>query len=136
MSLHLQMRWPLLILVILGAAATGAAVQQGHPLTGTWTGSWGPDATQRKHLTFVLSWDGDKVSGTINPGPDAIDLESVGVNLNNWTVRFEGETKDASGKAVRVSAEGRIVDLGSIHRTISGTWREGEVTGDFKITRN
>jgi hypothetical protein len=119
----------------LVVAATALA-QQGHPLTGTWIGDWGPTATQRTHLTFVLAWDGDKVSGTINPGPDAINLPSVGVDVTNWTVRIEADTKDKSGAAVHISAEGRIENLGSPHRTIAGTWRQGTANGDFKITRD
>ena len=44
--------------------------QEGHPLTGTWAGDWGPTITQRTHLTLVMNWDGKNISGTINPGPD------------------------------------------------------------------
>jgi len=116
--------------------AAAAPAQQGHPLTGTWIGDWGPNATQRTHLTFVLTWDGDKVSGTINPGPDAIALGNVAVNVTNWTIRFEADTKDKSGSPVHISAEGRVENLGSAHRTIAGSWRQGTTTGDFKITRD
>jgi hypothetical protein len=122
----------LVALLVCSIALSAAPVQQGHPLSGTWAGNWGPNATQRTHLTFVLNWDGNKVSGTINPGPDAIELTSVNVDVTNWTVRFEGQT----ASKVRVTAEGRIEDLGSIHRTISGTWRQGDATGDFKIRRD
>ena len=51
--------------------------QEGHPLTGTWGGDWGPNATTRNHLTFVLNWDGKSVTGSINPGPDSVTLSSV-----------------------------------------------------------
>lgn len=128
-------------LVLIGFAACltlamTALAQQGHPLTGTWAGDWGPNATQRSHLTFVLGWDGDKVSGTINPGPDAISLGNVAVDVTNWTIRIEADTKDKAGAQVHISAEGRIDNLGSPHRTIAGTWRQGTTTGDFKITRD
>src|SRR5437867_2606358 len=117
-------------------SAVTLLAQQGHPLTGTWIGDWGPNATQRTHLTFVLAWDGDKVSGTINPGPDAINLANVGVDVSTWTIKFEADTKDKSGSPVHISAEGRVENLGSSHRTISGTWRQGTTNGDFKITRD
>ena len=42
------------------------------PLTGTWTGDWGPATTQRNQVTFVMNWDGKNISGIINPGPDVI----------------------------------------------------------------
>jgi hypothetical protein len=112
------------------------AAQEGHPLTGTWAGDWGATATQRNHLTFVMEWDGQKVTGVINPGPDAIALGSVYVDYSSWTVRFEADAKDSSGKPVRIAAEGRLEDIGSSHRKITGTWQQGNAKGDFRITRD
>jgi hypothetical protein len=114
---------------------TGIA-QQGHPLTGTWSGDWGPTATQRNQITLVMNWDGKNVTGLINPGPDAIPITSVFVDVSTWTVRIEADSKDSSGKPVHISAEGKLEDLGSYHRTISGTWQQGAVKGAFKITRD
>ncbi len=74
---------------------TPVTAQEGHPLTGTWGGDWGPNATTRNHLTFVLNWDGKNVTGSINPGPDSITLASVYLDVANWTVRFEADAKDA-----------------------------------------
>jgi hypothetical protein len=110
--------------------------QEGHPLTGTWTGDWGTTSAPRTHLTLVMNWDGDdKIAGVINPGPDAIPIQNIVINFTNWTVRIEAEAKDAAGKAVRVQAEGKIDDLGSPRRNLAGTWRQGTVMGDFKVTR-
>jgi hypothetical protein len=113
-----------------------ARAQEGHPLTGTWAGDWGPTGTQRTHLTFVMNWDGQKVTGIINPGPDAIPLSTIFVDYSNWNVRIEADAKDSSGKPIRISAEGRLEDIGSHHRKITGTWMQGTTKGDFKITRD
>lgn len=110
--------------------------QQGHPLTGTWSGDWGSSPTQRNQVTFVMNWDGKKVTGIINPGPDAIPIASVFVDVTNWTVRIEADTKDQSGKPVHIAAEGRLEDIGSYHRTIRGAWHQGTVNGDFGLTRD
>jgi hypothetical protein len=120
---------------LAGVAAAFAFAQQGHPLTGTWSGDWGPTATQRTPVTFVLNWDGKQVTGIINPGPDSIPIASVFVDVTTWTVRIEADTKDASGP-VHISAEGKLDDIGSYHRTLAGTWRQGNIRGDFKITRD
>ena len=110
--------------------------QEGHPLTGTWTGDWGSTNAPRTHLTLVMNWEGDeKIGGVINPGPDAIPIQNIVINFTNWTVRIDAEAKDAAGKAVRVQADGKIEDLGSPRRRLSGTWRQGTVMGDFKVTR-
>src|SRR3989449_10775336 len=74
------------------AVPSFALVQEGHPLTGTWSGDWGPAATQRNHLTIVMNWDGKNVTGMINPGPDAIPLGSVFLDVTNWTIRIEADT--------------------------------------------
>jgi hypothetical protein len=51
-------------------------------------------------------------------------------------VRFEADGKDASGKAVHISADGRLADIGTYHRTLTGSWTQGAVKGDFKLTRD
>jgi hypothetical protein len=121
-----------LALLFGGLAAALAFAQQGHPLTGTWTGDWGVTPTQRTTITFVLNWDGKNVTGQINPGPDSIPITSVYVNPADWTVRIEAETKDKQ----HISAEGHLADIGSYHRTLAGAWTQGSAKGDFKIVRD
>jgi hypothetical protein len=117
-------------LALLALAVTLYA-QQGYPLSGTWTGDWGT-STKRTPITFVMNWDGKKVSGQINPGPDSIPLSNVYLDVTNWTVRIEADTKDHA----HISAEGRLDDLGAYHRTLKGTWNQGDLTGDFRLTRD
>ena len=125
----------ILVLACMGVILPALA-QEGHPLTGTWSGDWGPTANQRNHITFVMSWDGKNVTGTINPGPDAIPIGSVFVDVTNWNVRIEADGKDQAGKPVHIAAEGRLDDIGSYHRRLTGTWLQGTTKGDFKLTRD
>ena len=122
--------------LLLLAIALPAVPQEGHPLTGTWTGDAGSDSTNRRHLTLVLNWDGKAITGLLNPGPDSAPLRSITLDPASWTVRFEAQTKDANGQASTLAAEGKIENLGSIHRTIKGTWKQGTATGDFRLTRD
>ena len=125
-----------LALFLCVAIAASAFAQEGHPLTGTWTGDWGAGPAQRNHITLVIGWDGnDKISGVINPGPDSTPMQSIAVDYTKWTVRIEAEAKDAAGRPVRIEAEGRFEDLGSPHRKLIGKWTQGAVTGEFKVTR-
>lgn len=112
------------------AAAGSVFAQEGHPLTGTWSGDWGPTLTDREHITLVMRWDGREVSGLINPGPDSVDLDAVRLDVADWTLRLS-----ASGPDGAISAEGRLEDLESPHRTLRGTWRVGDTEGDFLLTR-
>jgi hypothetical protein len=110
--------------------------QEGHPLTGTWSGDWGASAAQRNHLTFVMKWEGGKVTGVVNPGANSFPIGSVILDVTKWTVRIEADTKDASGSPVHITAEGQLEDIESYHRTITGSWRQGATMGDFKLTRD
>lgn len=109
--------------------------QQGHPLTGTWSGDWGVTSAQRTQVTMVMNWDGKDVKCTMDPGPDST-VCNVTLDVINWTVRIEADPKDKSGKAAHVVADGKIDDLGSYHRTISGTWKQGPTNATFKLTRD
>ena len=125
--------WKRVLFVCL-VAAMSAFAQEGHPLSGTWTGNWGQGTGSRNHITLVMNWDGDKVTGVMNPGPDSARL-NVLVDYANWTVHLDAESKDTAGKAVRIEAEGKIEDMGSPRRRLVGSWRQDGVAGDFKVTR-
>jgi hypothetical protein len=125
-----------LLVLVIGLSGLGVSAQEGHPLTGTWAGDWGAaDATRRTHLTVVMNWDGKTITGLINPGPAAIPLSSVRVNWATWTVRIDASAKDASGAPLSIVAEGRLEDVGSARRHMVGTWTQGDMVGQFRLTR-
>ncbi|HET9219625.1 MAG TPA: hypothetical protein VFR18_21755 [Terriglobia bacterium] len=125
--------WKRLAFVWLTVAASAFA-QEGHPLSGTWTGDWGPARASRNHITLVMNWDGTNVVGVVNPGPNSVPIK-VFVDYSNWTVRIDGEVKDDAGKPVRFEADGKLEQMGSPRRRLVGTWRQGELNGDFRVTR-
>jgi hypothetical protein len=120
-------------LVMLAIAAPLLA-QEGHPLVGTWRGTWGPDATQRNDLTFVMEYDGQAVTGIINPGFESMTLKKVTLDPATWSVRFETDAKDASGNVVPVVVDAKFENITNVHRSLVGTWTQGTTRGDFKIT--
>ena len=117
------------LLACLAVAATALA-QYGHPLKGSWSGDWGVTKENRTRVLVELNWDGKAITGAINPGPDAVTMTKATLDPTNWTVRFEADGKD------RYVIEGKLQNLGSYNRVITGTWHEGTLKGDFKITRN
>lgn len=124
----------LALVACLGLAATALA-QFGHPIKGQWSGDWGPNAATRNRVLVDLDWNGKAATGVIHPSgnPTAITLtkitaEPVAPTYDAWTVRMEGP----GGLII----DGKIINLGSYYRTMSGTWTQGGVKGDFKLTRN
>ena len=123
------------LLLLLLCAATATA-QYGHPLTGSWSGDWGSTKETRNRLLLELDWDGKSVTGTINPGPNAVPLQKASLDPTNWTLRFEAEGKEPSGRSIRYVVEGKLENLGAYNRVLSGTWTQGGVKGDFRLVRN
>jgi len=111
------------------------AAQEGHPLVGTWQGTWGPNAKDRIGVTIVMFWDGKEVTGMLNPGLDSSKLQKAALDPSNWTVHFESDAKLA-GSMVHVVADGKIENLTNTRRSITGAWTQGAVKGDFRITRD
>jgi hypothetical protein len=121
----------LLTMLAAPSAAQGALNEgQGHPLKGTWIGDWGPTKQKRTPVLMVMDWDGKAISASLNPGPAAVTFTKAELNPADWSVRLES---NAGGVSYVVT--GKIENLGSARRTISGTWMQGKDKGDFKLTR-
>ena len=116
-----------LILTGCVLAAQSAFAQFGHPLKGSWSGDWGPDKDQRTRVLLQMQWDGKAITGAINPGPNARPLTKASVDPETWQVHLEARD---------IVIDGKLDNLGSAHRVLSGTWTEAGRKGDFKLTRN
>ena len=111
--------------------------QEGHPLSGTWSGDWGTaSGGERTRMTVVMNWDGKKVTGILNPGPNSVELTDIQLDPVDWTVRIQIPPNSYGRGGSEVTAIGKLEDLGSVHRTITGTWREASDSGDFRLERD
>jgi hypothetical protein len=118
------------------AVALPASAQFGHPLKGSWSGDWGRSKENRTHVVLELNWDGKAITGTINPGPNGVQMQKASLNADTWAVHLEADGKDASGKTVHYAIDGKLENIGAYQRVISGTWMQGATKGDFKVIRN
>jgi hypothetical protein len=115
-----------------------AFAQFGHPMKGQWSGQWGP-ANSPSRLLLDLHWDGKDITGTINPGPEAATIKSVTFDYTDptaWVVKMTAEGKDSTGKAVQISVDGKLENLGAYTKLFHGTWTQSGKKGDFTVTRN
>ena len=110
------------------AAATPDA--SADPLTGTWKGDWGPSASDRNQVTVELKWDGTALTGTVNPGANAVPLTKGSFNKDTGTVTMEADAKGHDGKPVHYTIEGEVEGT-----TMSGSWNHDAKKGDFKIMK-
>lgn len=113
------------------AVAAAAVAQEGFPLDGTWRGEWGSTGESRNRVVIVMSWDGERINGMINPGPRSIPFRHAELEPSTWTVRIEAVGPDDN----EIVISGKLEDIGSYNRYIVGTWTQGGVEHDFRITR-
>ncbi len=119
----------------LVALAGGAAVaQEGHPLKGSWIGTWSGNKVHGNDVLLVLNWDGKAITGIINPGTDDMAIKAATLDADKWTVHLEADAKDKAG-AVTYVIDGKIENLAMHNRFISGTWKSQRGSGAFRIQR-
>jgi hypothetical protein len=103
------------------------------PLSGTWTGDWGPSRTDRNDVTLALKWDGKALTGNVTGGTDVtspLAIEKGTFDPKTGAVHMEVDTKDRRGQTVRFVIDGKL-DKG----TMAGTWNHDYRKGDFKLTK-
>jgi hypothetical protein len=111
------------------------AAQEGHPLKGSWVGTWGPSQNHADDVLIVMNWNGKQLTGMINPGTDNIAIKNASLNPAGWLVHLEGDGKDKSGKVITYVIDGTIQNLGLPHRSVVGTWKSQTESGKFTINR-
>jgi hypothetical protein len=130
------MRRLLIALCSLVALAGAVAVaQEGHPLKGSWIGTWAGNTVHGNDVLLVLSWDGKAITGTINPGTDNMAIKNASLNPEGWVVHLEADAKDKSGAVVTYVLDGKIENLAMHNRGITGTWKSQRGSGQLKINR-
>jgi hypothetical protein len=120
----------------LFAVALSAFAQEGFPLTGTWSGDWGtsPKEENRSYTTLIMGWDGKKITGLVDPGPDSANFKGATLDSTKWTVHFEYDLKDKTGKLVPFVVDAKLQNASSRkNRMLVGTFVHGSTKGDFKV---
>ena len=87
-------------------------------------------------LTVIMDWDGQRLTGLVNPVTDRARLQNATLDSGTWTVRFEVEVKGPADQMLHCVADGRLGQLGSDRRTLAGTWHCGDLESEFEMTRD
>ncbi len=119
-----------LVACLVLAASAFAQQSGGDVLTGTWVGDWGPSPSDRNQVTVDLKWDGKMLSGSVNPGPNAVPLQKSTFDPNTKAVHFEADATGHTGNVVHYKIDGKVEG-----GKMTGTWSHDTVKGDFKITK-
>ena len=124
-------------LALISALAMGSAAsaQEGHPVKGSWIGEWEGNQEHGEFVLVVMDWNGEEISGVINPGTDNIEITRATLNPDGWVVQIDATDEDAEGGAVHYQIEGRIENLELPDRSIVGTWKHERGNGAFEVSR-
>lgn len=112
-----------------------ASAQEGHPMSGVWVGDWVLQGSQQQRVVVVLDWLGTELAGTINPGPKAIPIKVATVNTSDWSLHLEADVPNGPDKFVHYVIDGKLDDLGTYNRSLTGSWNVDNKPGTFSITR-
>lgn len=99
------------------------------PLSGVWTGDWGTTPSHRNLVTVNLKWDGTSLTGTVNPGPHAVQFTKASFDSQKGAVHLEVNVLSAGGEI-------HYVIEGMIERGILiGSWYNDDNKGNFRLIR-
>jgi hypothetical protein len=123
------------LLICLVIAAPAVAQQQrgaaADPLTGTWAGDWGPNASDRNQVTVDLKWDGKALTGVVKTANrQETTLQKSTFDPATGTVRMMTTATARGGATVTYTIEGKLAN-----NVMTGSWNHDAVKGDFRITR-
>lgn len=120
-----------LIFFLFSFFSVSASAQEGYPLDGTWRGEWGQPGGDKTLAVVVMNWDGENINGRINPGRNMVFFEDASLDAENWIVRFSATSKQGEP----IAFEGKLENIGSYNRTLTGTWTIAGVDNPLVLTR-
>ena len=105
------------------------------PLSGTWTGDWGPNAGDRNQVTVDLKLDAaGAVTGkvvSVTPKRDDVLISKGTYTVTGNKVHLEAEAKNPrSGATVKYVIDGTVAGT-----AMTGSWNHAASKGDFKLTK-
>ena len=105
---------------------------QADPVSGTWTGDWGPSAGDRNKVTVDLKWDGKALTGNITGGDNV--AKPIPLTKNTFDPKTGAIHLEATASTQRGSIH-YVVDGKVEKNAMSGSWTHDNRKGDFKLTK-
>jgi hypothetical protein len=120
------------LLFIAGLLWTPVFAQSGgtDPISGKWTGDWGPSRLDRNQVTVDLKLQGKTITGNVNPGANAVAIKNGTFDDKTNAIHMEADAKGPGDQTVHFVIDGKLDK-----NTMTGTWNHGARKGDFKITK-
>lgn len=121
-------RW-IVCCVIASTLSLAAQSPAADPISGTWTGSMGPNETDRHPITVELEFDGTNISGLITGPQYPGEIKSGTFDSSTGALKLEITVKDED--STRVVFEGTLRE-----GTATGRVQMRNQSGTFTMTKN
>jgi hypothetical protein len=124
------------LLACLAIAAPMLSQGNADPVSGSWSGDWGPSERDRNQVTLELKFDAatKAVTGTVKstqPARADVTLTKASYDAATQMVKMEAEARNPrSGQTVKYVIEGKMAGT-----SMTGSWSHDAVKGDFKLTK-
>jgi hypothetical protein len=102
------------------------------PVSGVWTGDWGPSPGDRNDVTLALKWDGKALTGNVTGGTNVsspIPLQKTTFDPKTGAIHMEADAS-SRGRTIHYVIDGKV-EKG----TMTGTWNHDNRKGDFKLAK-
>ncbi len=118
------------VCVLLVGVTFGQNKAASDPISGTWTGDWGPNAGDRNTVSVDLKYDGKAVTGSVTSERSMpVAVKNGTFNSGTGAIHLEADASRGA-QTIHYVIDGKV-DKG----TMSGSWNHDNRKGDFKITK-
>jgi hypothetical protein len=122
------------VYVFIGLSLALSAFAQDKPandlISGTWSGDWGPNASDRNGVTVNMKWDGKAITGTVNSfNAEPVSIQKGTFDPKTGAVHMEADAKRGA-QVIHYVIDGKLEK-----NSMSGSWNHDNRKGDFKITK-
>ena len=100
------------------------------PISGKWSGDWGPSRFDRNQVTTEFKLSGKTVTGTVNSEGKVVQVKNGTFDPNTKAFHMEADAPGPGDRIVHFVIDGKLEN-----NMLTGSWNHDTRKGDFKITK-
>ena len=112
------------------SSVSRAFAQDKDPISGKWSGDWGPSRFDRNQVTADFKLSGKAVTGTVNSEGKVIPVKNGTFDPKTNTFHMEADSPGPGDRIVHFVIDGKLEN-----NALTGSWNHDTRKGDFKITK-
>jgi hypothetical protein len=122
----------LFCLVVCGAMAPAVAQEKAgkDPISGKWSGDWGPSKFDRNPVTVDFKLAGKTITGNVNSEGKVVSIKNGTFDATTNAFHMEADVNGPGDRIVHFIIDGKLEN-----NMLTGSWNHDTRKGDFKITK-